>query len=113
MIANMKYLELVCVSKEEVACFFHQMSDSRNRVIKKHAGTCITHYALHSLSHFGFVAVDGTQTAGGFFFLRKDNAPNGHGHILVNPDKRGTTPGFFPSFCNRGEPSVLLFSFRG
>lgn len=63
----MKYLELVCVSKEEVACFFHQMSDSRNRVIKKHAGTCITHYALHSLSHFGFVAVDGTQTAGGFF----------------------------------------------
>lgn len=55
----MKYLELVCVSKEEMACFFHQMSDSRNRVIKKHAGTCITHYALHSLSHFGLVAVDG------------------------------------------------------
>ena len=76
----MKYLELVCVSKEEMACFFHQMSDSRNGVIKKHAGTCITHYALH---------------------------------ILVNPDKRGTTPGFFPSFCNRGESSVLLFSFRG
>lgn len=41
----MKYLELVCVSKEEMACFFHQMSDSRNGVIKKHAGTCITHYA--------------------------------------------------------------------
>lgn len=55
----MKYLELVCVSKEEMACFFHQMSDSRNAVIKKHAGTCITHYALHSLSHFGLVAVDG------------------------------------------------------
>ena len=51
----MKYLELVCVSKEEMACFFHQMSDSRNGVIKKHAGTCITHYALHSLSHFGLV----------------------------------------------------------
>lgn len=55
----MKYLELVCVSKEEMACFFHQMSDNRNGVIKKHAGTCITHYALHSLSHFGLVAVDG------------------------------------------------------
>ena len=109
----MKYLELVCVSKEEMACFFHQMSDSRNRVIKKHAGTCITHYALHSLSHFGFVAVDGTQTAGGFFLLRKDNAPNRAWAYLVNPDKRGTTPGFFPSFCNRGESSVLLFSFRG
>ena len=53
----MKYLELVCVSKEEMACFFHQMSDSRNGVIKKHAGTCITHYALHSLAHFGLVAV--------------------------------------------------------
>lgn len=109
----MKYLELVCVSKEEMACFFHQMSDSRNRVIKKHAGTCITHYALHSLSHFGFVAVDGYTNGRWIFFLRKDNAPNGHGHILVNPDKRGTTPGFFPSFCNRGESSVLLFSFRG
>lgn len=56
----MKYLELVCVSKEEMACFFHQMSDSRNGVIKKHAGACITHYALHSLAHFGLVAVDGT-----------------------------------------------------
>ena len=55
----MKYLELVCVSKEEMACFFHQMSDSRNGVIKKHAGTCITHYALHSLAHFGLVAVGG------------------------------------------------------
>ena len=31
----MKYLELVCVSKEEMACFFHQMSDSRNGVIKR------------------------------------------------------------------------------
>ena len=67
MIANMKYLELVCVSKEEMACFFHQMSDSRNGVIKKHAGTCITHYALHSLAHFGLVAVDVALTVPGFF----------------------------------------------
>lgn len=109
----MKYLELVCVSKEEVACFFHQMSDSRNRVIKKHAGTCITHYALHSLSAFRVCRQWTVHKRQVDFFLRKDNAPNGHGHILVNPDKRGTTPGFFPSFCNRGEPSVLLFSFRG
>ena len=75
----MKYLELVCVSKEEMACFFHQMSDSRNRVIKKHAGTCITHYALHSLSHFGFVAADGTQTAGGFFFSERTMLQTGMG----------------------------------
>ena len=79
MIANMKYLELVCVSKEEMACFFHQMSDSRNGVIKKHAGTCITHYALHSLAHFGLVAVDGASTAGGLFFSERTMLQKGLG----------------------------------
>lgn len=108
----MKYLELVCVSKEEMACFFHQMSDSRNRVIKKHAGTCITHYALHSLSHFGFVAVDGTQTAGGFFFSERTMLQTGRAYFS-KPDKRGTTPGFFPSFCNRANHQFYYFLFAG
>ena len=78
----MKYLELVCVSKEEMACFFHQMSDSRNGVIKKHAGTCITHYALHSLAHFGLVAVDGAKSAGGYFLSERTMIQTGLGLYL-------------------------------
>lgn len=47
------------------------------------------------------------------FFLRKDNAPDGHGHILVNPDKRGTTPGFFPSFAIEANHQFYYFLFAG
>ena len=67
----MKYLELVCVSKEEMACFFHQMSDSRNGAP--------SHNGADLLTHFGLVAVDGTQTAGGFFFSERTMLQTGMG----------------------------------
>ena len=45
--------------------FVPQMLECAHGVMKEHARTCIAHDGLHTKSHIGAVAVDGTAAAGG------------------------------------------------